>query len=916
MIRASSFSVLLALASIACSDGEESTGTPTNDASTDTAVDANADADADVDADPDTGTDADARPDADTDADADADTDADAETDAGILCIPGEETSCYDGPANTLGNGLCVAGKRTCLPGGTSFGPCEGQVLPATETCVTFGDEDCDGESNEEGPACSCTAGQNQVCYSGPLDTLGIGACHEGQQACLPDGSGWGPCTGEQLPTTESCLNSVDDDCDGLYNEDGTGCVCTPAITEPCYTGPAGTPGVGICKAGVHYCNFQGSGWSACVTEVVPAIEDCATPLDDDCDGQVNESACKCTPGNTVGCYEGPTGTWNKGICKGGMQTCDASGFGYGPCVGQVLPATETCVTPTDEDCDGSANEEGDACVCIPDSFGECYAGPPGTKYVGICVPGFLTCSSDGTSWSDCEGEVLPGLEVCGNFDDDDCDGQTSEEGAGCVCNPSDPPLPCYTGPAGTQNVGTCKGGLNYCSYDGTGYSTGCDQQVVPVEENCATTLDENCDGSPGTSCALGLWVNHFDTTYASKVAATTSGDVFVGLSAGPTVDLGGGPLSGTNTDPVVGRYSSSGAHVWSRRFTGLGNEHLAGFALHGDQPVLVGTCASYIDFDGTQLNCDAPGDVMIAKLSSSGSTLWAFARGDAQEQTGQAVAVDPSGNVYVAGIFSSSLDFGGGAITSTTPHSVFLAKLDATGAQLWSKAFALTGTYWYTNLKSLAVTPDGGVLLVGDTNGAVDFGGGVLNPTTFNKNAFVARFTSTGQHVFSTRASNGSPTSATDVVSDNVGNAFVLVNGQDLAFGPLVAGYGGHLVKFSPAGQPMWIQSTLAVYEAIALTPTGNLMITGSHGAFADLGFGTVQSFGGTDAFLRHIDSNGTPIWARTFGGIDDDLGRDVAVDGSNRSLVVGQFVYTASFGGLSVPGLGTDTFVAQFAP
>lgn len=60
-----------------------------------------------------------------------------------------------------------------------------------------------------------------------------------------------------------------------------------------------------------------------------------------------------CTPGITSDCYEGPAGTKDTGICKGGTHTCLADGT-FDACVGQVLPGSEDCNTPADEDCDGA----------------------------------------------------------------------------------------------------------------------------------------------------------------------------------------------------------------------------------------------------------------------------------------------------------------------------------------------------------------------------------------------------------------------------------------------------------------------------------------------------------------------------------------------------------------------------------
>lgn len=65
----------------------------------------------------------------------------------------------------------------------------------------------------------------------------------------------------------------------------GSGGICTPGETTACYDGPTGTLGVGICAGGTATCADDGSGFGACVGEVVPIAEDCSTTDDDDCDG-------------------------------------------------------------------------------------------------------------------------------------------------------------------------------------------------------------------------------------------------------------------------------------------------------------------------------------------------------------------------------------------------------------------------------------------------------------------------------------------------------------------------------------------------------------------------------------------------------------------------------------------------------
>jgi hypothetical protein len=64
-----------------------------------------------------------------------------------MFCAPGTEQPCYTGPSATEGIGLCQAGIAICLEDGSAFGECEGEVLPARETCMVAGDEDCDGSA-------------------------------------------------------------------------------------------------------------------------------------------------------------------------------------------------------------------------------------------------------------------------------------------------------------------------------------------------------------------------------------------------------------------------------------------------------------------------------------------------------------------------------------------------------------------------------------------------------------------------------------------------------------------------------------------------------------------------------------------------------------------------------------------------
>ncbi|HUW34881.1 MAG TPA: SBBP repeat-containing protein [Planctomycetota bacterium] len=203
--------------------------------------------------------------------------------------------------------------------------------------------------------------------------------------------------------------------------------------------------------------------------------------------------------------------------------------------------------------------------------------------------------------------------------------------------------------------------------------------------------------------------------------------------------------------DAFVAKLTPLGGHVWSTYLGGSGNETGWGAAVDAQGSILITgeTISAGWTLGGFDTSFNGDSDAFVAKLSSSGEHLWSTYVGGDRVDYGQGVAVDVSGNAVVTGNTDSGGWASGGFDTSHDGGTdAFVAKFGPSGQHLWSTYLGGSGndSGW-----SVATDPAGAIVIAGDTCSANWVSGGFDATFGGESDAFVAKLTSAGAHLWST---------------------------------------------------------------------------------------------------------------------------------------------------------------------
>ena len=185
------------------------------------------------------------------------------------------------------------------------------------------------------------------------------------------------------------------------------------------------------------------------------------------------------------------------------------------------------------------------------------------------------------------------------------------------------------------------------------------------------------------------------------SVALDITGNIYVGGSFRGTVDFDPGIGSDIRTstggdDIFLVKFDASGNYQWSRTLGGAGNDRAMSVDVDAMENLYIsGRFQNVVDFDPGVSNdtrtSSGSNDFFFSKYDALGTYQWTRALGGTGSDGGSAVKVDASGNIYVGGFFSNTVDFdpGAGTVVRTSSGSwdAFLSKYSASGSHEWTEA-------------------------------------------------------------------------------------------------------------------------------------------------------------------------------------------------------------------------------------
>jgi hypothetical protein len=233
--------------------------------------------------------------------------------------------------------------------------------------------------------------------------------------------------------------------------------------------------------------------------------------------------------------------------------------------------------------------------------------------------------------------------------------------------------------------------------------------------------------------------------------------------------------------------------------------------------------------------------NILLTKTDSLGNEIWSREWGGSEDDGPGAVRTTPDGGYVIAGKTHS---FGVGS------SDVCVIKVNGEGDIVWAKTYGGTGSDF---AHCVQVTTDSGFVVTGTLT---SFGPG-------GEDVCLIKLDSNG-HILWTRVHGGANIDIGRFVSQTSDGGYILV-GTTQSFG--AGNHDIYIIKTDAGGNVVWSRTCGGVdledVQYAQELAEGGYIVAGETRSFGA---------GGTDMFVITTDENGDVVWARTYGGTEED--------------------------------------------
>lgn len=358
-------------------------------------------------------------------------------------------------------------------------------------------------------------------------------------------------------------------------------------------------------------------------------------------------------------------------------------------------------------------------------------------------------------------------------------------------------------------------------------------------------------------------------------------------------------PQGATVTFDAVTINAAAGRYQWQKNGVNLPNETNASLTLFDVPPQASG------DYAVTVSNIAGARTSQPASLVVNPTPLFAWARkaGGVSYDSADEIAIDPAGNVCVAGSFAATAQFGSNTLTSLANYDTFVAKYNPKGELGWVRQLGTTNA----DLQAVLTTDRFGQVYVGGQfNGELRVGNFVLSAE--RDQIYLVKFDPQGTPLWAlqTQTDTGYNRCRTLAV-DQDGNVILGATVYPNAFGELPTEGGDFVVKMNASGNILWMRlfESSSVLK-VALDSAGSIFALSEWHVPAD-----------NALVLSKLDGEGGLVWNRRMlcQGSSDIQG--LSVDPSGASFVLATLRNEIQLGERVFTSKGDpDLFWARFDP